>query len=165
MIVLMRSGAVIAMTSGSPTREWMQWPSLLRGSPKEAVMVGAGDAVVVRTADDAVYRVSFEPGNVIRARRYLVHPPVLVDDDVRDDGSVAVARLCPVKSAGAWPALVASAPELLDVDPAIANLAAWVRGNGRLAALFERADQVAVRPMPAEGVTYLQLVANPGRLD
>jgi hypothetical protein len=70
-----------------------------------------------------------------------------------------------VKSAGAWPALVASAPELLDVDPAIANLAAWVRGNGRLAALFERADQVAVRPMPAEGVTYLQLVANPGRLD
>ena len=32
-------------------------------------MVGAGAAVVVRTAHDAVYRLSLESGNVVRARR------------------------------------------------------------------------------------------------
>jgi hypothetical protein len=61
--------------------------------------------------------------------------------------------------------LVKPTPDVLELDPAISTLAAWVRGNGRLAAVFERSEQVAVLPMPGEGPSYLQLVVKPGRAD
>jgi hypothetical protein len=103
-------------------------------------MIGDGSGVIAQTIDDGFYRLTVDENNLLQFRRYVLQPPILAQQDL-SYGVVSASRLCSTQ--GGDEVIAQPSPDWsrVDVNQGALRLAAWMRGNDRLAELFERPEE------------------------